>query len=120
MNKKISLILVAGLLVPGVVFAQMGTADASGFLQFVYDVVSFIVPLLVSAAIVYFLWGVLQFVSSGDDETKRSEGRHLMVNGVIAVFVMVSVWGLVSFLDVTLNLDDTQADAIDLQDITLP
>ena len=119
MNKKISLILVMGLLIPGVVFAQMATADASGFLQFVYDVVTFIVPLLVSAAIIYFLWGVLQFVSSGDDETKRVEGRHLMVNGVIAIFVMVSVWGLVSLIDETFKLDKNQAEGIDLQHITL-
>ena len=35
---------------------------------------------------------------AGGDEEKRANGRSLMIYGVIGLFVMVAVWGLVYFL----------------------
>lgn len=63
--------------------------------------------LFVSMAIAVFLYGVLKYVGSGDNEEKRTEARSTMVYGIVVLFVMVSLWGLVNFLGNTFNFDNT-------------
>ena len=117
MNKKFGL-SVGGLtlfFVPYIAFAQM---DTETLLEMIFAYIAAIIPFLVSAAILFFLWGVLKYVASGDEEDKRSEGRHMMVNGIIAIFVMVSIWGLVALLTETFLLDsDDYIDPPELNDI---
>ena len=54
-----------------------------------------VVPLLVAAAIVVFVWGMIEFIGNADNEEKRSKGKQLMLWGIIGFFVIVSIWGLV-------------------------
>jgi len=102
MKKKILTSIALLAIVPSVAFAQVDTSYFSQLITSLKGILNSLVPLLIAAAVVYFLWGVLQFVASGDDEEKRKAGRSRMINGIIAIFVMVSVWGLIGFLgDVT-------------------
>ncbi|MBI2100670.1 MAG: hypothetical protein HYT47_01455 [Candidatus Vogelbacteria bacterium] len=64
-----------------------------------------LVGLILAAALVYFLWGVFKYIQSAGDETKRKEGVTMMTYGIIALFVMVAVWGLVNVLKKTFPLD---------------
>jgi len=57
-----------------------------------------VMPLLFAIALVYFLVGVVKYIASGGDENKRKEGTQMMLYGIIGLFVMVSVWGLVALL----------------------
>lgn len=68
----------------------------------------YIIPLIFAVAIVAFLWGVVQFVIMGqEDETKRTQGKQLMIWGIIALTVMIGVWGLVKVLATTFNLPNS-------------
>lgn len=60
--------------------------------------VRYVTPFLLSLGIVIFIVGVLNYVRAGDDVEKRASGRDLMWFGLIAIFVMVSVWGFVGIL----------------------
>lgn len=75
----------------------------------VMDVMRLIVPLLIGAAIVVFLWGVLVFIakSSAGNAEGRREGINFMIFGIIGIAVMVSVWGLVAFVTNTLGSGDS-------------
>ena len=65
-----------------------------------------IVPLLIGLAVVMFVYGVLIYMfSEGGD--KKEEGKQYMLWGIIGIFVMVSVWGIVSAIKGTFNLSDT-------------
>jgi hypothetical protein len=65
-----------------------------------------IVPLLIGAAVVVFIYGVLTtMLSEGGD--KKEEGKQYMFWGIIGIFVMVSVWGLVAIVQGTFKLDTT-------------
>jgi hypothetical protein len=65
----------------------------------------YIIPLIFAIAIIGFLWGVVNFVILGqEDERKRTQGRQLMVWGIIAITVMIAVWGLVKIITNTFNL----------------
>lgn len=94
------------MLVPLFAFAQ--SIDASyvdDLVQFVNDGVKTLIPLLIGIAILLFVYGLVMFILAADDEEARSKARLKMVWGVIAIFVMVSVWGLVNVLDNFFNLN---------------
>ena len=65
----------------------------------------YFIPLIFAIAIVAFLWGVVQFVILGSgDEAKKTQGKQIMIWGIIAITVMIGVWGLVKILGETFRL----------------
>lgn len=61
-----------------------------------------LVTLMVGLSIVAFLWGVFKFMRAlGDD---KQEGKELMFWGIIGIFVIVSLWGIVNILHTTFIL----------------
>lgn len=64
-------------------------------------------PVIVALALVYFFWGLAQYILNAADEEKKKEGRNIMIWGILALFVMVSVWGIVNVIRDTFQLDDT-------------
>jgi hypothetical protein len=62
------------------------------------SVVNPLIVLVSSLAVLYFLWGVSKYILHSGNEEKRAEGYQMMIYGIIALFVMVSVWGLVGVL----------------------
>lgn len=64
-------------------------------------------PLLISISVIVFIVGVIRFIASGDDSGKREEGRNFILYGLVGLFVIVSVWGLVGVLQGTFGLGNT-------------
>ncbi len=64
-----------------------------------------IVPLIFALAVVSFVYGVVQYVINSDDEAKKIKGREFMIWGIIALAVMVSVWGLVRIVGNTFGIE---------------
>ncbi|MBP9802846.1 MAG: hypothetical protein KBD14_00865 [Candidatus Pacebacteria bacterium] len=64
-----------------------------------------VIPLLFTLALVFFTYGVVQFMLNPANEEKREKGKSYMVWGIIGLTVMVSVWGLVNILGSTFGLD---------------
>ncbi len=56
-----------------------------------------LIPLVFSLAVLFFLYGVTKYIWSEGD--KKEDGKKVMVWGVVALFVMSSVWGLVAFIE---------------------
>jgi hypothetical protein len=61
------------------------------------------VILIMALGVVSFLYGIVLYIFRAGDETKRKEGVSFMTYGVIGLFVMVSVWGLVALLSNTIG-----------------
>ena len=85
----------------------------------VLDLLNLIIPVLIAAAIVFFLWGVLKYVNSGDNAEERVQARALMTYGIIAIFVMVSLWGLIGLLRNVFDLNDPIVMPVNFDDIIL-
>ena len=66
--------------------------------KIIADILEPAMDLLIAAAVILFLYGVIKYVYSGDNEEKRKEAKNYIVYGIIGLFVMVSVWGLVNLL----------------------
>jgi hypothetical protein len=72
-----------------------------------------IVPLFVSLAVVIFIYGVITTMLS--DGEKREDGKKFMFWGIIGLFVMVSVWGLVAILQKTFGLETNTTPTIRIE-----
>lgn len=82
----------------------MPPRDFQGLIYFfIHSIIDPLVILTFSAALLYFLYGVLKYVQHADDPKERAEGVKMMSYGIVALFVMVSVWGLVGILSGTFN-----------------
>jgi len=54
------------------------------------DIFNQFAVLFVSLAVLLFVWGVVKYVRGGGDEKKVAEGRLMIVNGIIALFVILA------------------------------
>jgi len=90
-------------LLPLAALAQT-TATVNTILNTVSDILDLVIPILLIIATVVFLWGVIQYLTAGADEERRASARSLMIYGLVALFVMVAVWGIVKVLVTTFNV----------------
>ncbi len=81
--------------------------DIQGIILTIQGMVEAIVPLLITIALVVFIWGIIQYITAGADEEKRSAARSVILYGVIGLFAIVSVWGLVAIIQNTFGVTDT-------------
>jgi uncharacterized membrane protein len=70
-----------------------------------------IIPILITLGVVYFIWGVVSYVIAKEEEAKKA-GRDKMIYGLIGIVVIVSIWGLVSILKNTFNLQNSSQGTI--------
>lgn len=71
----------------------------------IYVINSVLVPVLFAVAFIVFLYGVaLKYIFSAGDTAKVSEGHKLILWGLIAFVVMISLWGLVNVVSNTFGL----------------
>jgi uncharacterized membrane protein len=54
-----------------------------------------IMPILVALAILTFLVNIISFIASSGNERKRETFRNYMINSLIAMFILISIWGIV-------------------------
>jgi hypothetical protein len=67
--------------------------------------VNSLVLLVIALAVLAFFWGLAKFIFNvSGDEKSVEEGKRIMIWGIIALFVMVSVWGIIRFAQGELNL----------------
>ena len=64
------------------------------------------IGLLITLAIIAFFWGLVRYLFGAGSEGK-SEGLKIMLMGVVTIFVMVSIWGLVRLLQSTFGVTST-------------
>ena len=65
-------------------------------------IVSALIPLIFALAFLFFLWGILRFMAA-TDQKKREESKKFIWWGIIGLFVMVSIWGIIKIIGNTLG-----------------
>src|SRR3990167_3133070 len=100
--KKIGISVLA-LLLPSIAFAQ----NLTGFETLVRNIgkiVNLAIPIIFAIAILGFFWGLVKYIFGSEHD--KEAAKKTMLWGVVAIFVMASVWGLVRFLGSTVGIDD--------------
>jgi uncharacterized membrane protein YidH (DUF202 family) len=98
-SKLLAVSFVAALFAPALAFAQLNLSylqgSGTGIIHFINSVA---VPLLIGIAVIIFIVSTFRYVLSSNDSKAHGEARGRMIWGVIAIFVIVSVWGFVNIL----------------------
>lgn len=74
-------------------FSYLESAIAS-----IGQIVAQLIPIVIAIGLLFFIWGLVQFIAASGDEASKEEGKRKMVWGILALFVIVAVWGLVGIL----------------------
>ena len=85
------------MLSPFIVFGQNFTWLTT-IINGVDSLVILAVPVLLGIGLAFFIWGLVVFIANSGNEQAREVGKQKMIWGVVALFVIVSVWGLVRLL----------------------
>lgn len=71
-----------------------------GILGMIGNLMNIIIPMLITVIVIFVIWKAIQFAGS-KDSTKRKEARDGLVAGIIALAVVLSLFGLVRILQNT-------------------
>lgn len=103
-------VILAGLtFAPMLVFAQ-SLGNIETLIQSIGRIVGLLLPIVVAIALLVFFWGLVKFIFAQGSEEAKADAKKIMLWGIIALFVMVSVWGLVIFIGNALGI--SQGDSI--------
>lgn len=94
----------ASLLTPVAAFAA--TDLISPIFLNVKEALDVVVPIAITLALIYFIWQVIQYVIAADEESKTDK-RKKMLYGVVGLFVIIAIWGLVNFIGTYLGVSPT-------------
>ncbi|MCR4325841.1 MAG: hypothetical protein NUV59_03490 [Patescibacteria group bacterium] len=64
-----------------------------------------LIGLFITLAIVVFFWGLIKYLVNAGEE--KAAGLNIMFYGVLAIFVMVSIWGIIRLLQSTFSVTST-------------
>ena len=92
---------------PTLAFAQANLSGLTSLVTQIGNIIRMLIPIMFALAIVYFFWGMIKFIRSAGDPKAAAEGRSIMIYGVIAIAVMVSIYGLVAWLQTNLGIPTT-------------
>lgn len=67
------------------------------------DIVNLLIGVTASLALLVFMWGIVKYIASAGGDGKVA-AKNTMVMGVVALFVLFSVFGLVRFLQSSFGL----------------
>ena len=76
--------------------------NLQGLIAFAGNILNSLIPLMIALALVGFFCGLVQYIiNQGDNHDK---GKSVMIAGLVALFVMVSVWGIIRLAQNTLGV----------------
>ncbi len=104
--KKILAIVSVGVF-PVMALAQTYTGGGvGGLFDMATTLLNRAVPIIISLAVVYFIYQVFRYAVAGNEDDKALAKTH-MIWGIVGIFVMVSIWGLVAILTTTFGTAST-------------
>ncbi len=97
--------IVSGI-IPTIALAQgyIGSQTTNGAWGSIKDIVESVgkfisgtvMPIIVALGILYFMWNIVHFIGNMSNEQEREAFKKYSLNGILALFVMLSVWGIVA------------------------
>lgn len=97
-----SVAALSGLVYTLPIIALAQTQNILGVLDFFQRLFNGLIGFFITFAIVVFFWGMIQYLWQVDEQ--KAKGLQTMMWGVIAIFVMVSIWGIIRMLQNTFGV----------------
>lgn len=116
MKKEIKKIIFLGTAVlPVFVFAEVTTAlpTAPALKDILINFNNTLQPLamlIIGLGVLFLMWNIADYIMAGSGDPKEAKKAATMISySIIALFVMISVWGLVNVIQNTLGIYSTSA-----------
>ena len=99
---------IIGLLIftPFLAMAQERLTDINSVARKATSLGTLFVQLAIAFAVLYIIYGVVRYLIATNDPGKRAEGGQIILFGVIGLFVILSIWGLVAILRSSFKTED--------------
>ncbi|MEN8253605.1 MAG: pilin [Patescibacteria group bacterium] len=81
------------------------TAVCSSIEQIISNTIGFITALAGIIFIAYFIWGAIDWITSGGDSGKVGNARNKMTQGVIGLILVVASYGIIGLIGTVTGLD---------------
>jgi ABC-type branched-subunit amino acid transport system permease subunit len=67
--------------------------------EFVIGFINILIPALFGVLFLYIIWKIIDaWILHADDDSKREEGRRLVITAVLVFVLMISTWGIVAMI----------------------
>jgi hypothetical protein len=63
-----------------------------------------IIPVLAGLAILFFFWGLIRYIYKAGDSKGRAAGRDAIIWGLVGLFIIFSLYGILNFLSYNFGL----------------
>lgn len=97
------------LLAAGIMFTPVfAFAELTGIVNTVdsiQQIVNTAVPIVFTLALLAFFYGVARYILAAGDEGAAAKGRSIMIGGIIGMFCIAAVWGIVAFIGQQFGID---------------
>ncbi len=110
MISKLKKFVPLAALLPAVALAQSG-GGLDNSINTIQNLITKLIPIVIAIALLVFLWGLVKYLWSASDEDKKGAVK-LIITGIVILFVMVGVWGLVNILGQTLGVSTQGGDNV--------
>ncbi len=70
----------------------------TGIINMLIDIGLKVIPFLGTIAFLAFVLGVARFIKSSGSGEDVKKNKGLLIWGIIGLFVLVTIWGIISFL----------------------
>ena len=112
---------VAGLsLLPVIALAQGNFQNLVGLAEAALDIINIVLVIVFVIAILVFAWGIVKYISASGDPAKVKEARGFLWWGILGVFVLAAMFGLVQFIGNSLGIDTSGGGTIEPPGVTRP
>ena len=113
MKQTISYFLLPFLVIltfnPLVAFAQSPDAGpVKSVLENVLTFLKVVIPILITLALLVFGWGIIKLITAGEDVKKRTDAKGILTWGIIGIFVLTSMYGIITFVKDYIGIPENQ------------
>lgn len=102
---------------PSLAFAQLN--DLNDVTSKATDIGTLVIQIIISLTVLYIIYNVFKYLVAGDP-AGRAEGGMSILYGVVALFVMFSVWGFVFLLKNTFKFGNEGTPQTEINKNRLP
>ena len=86
-------------------FTNVAYADVDTLIKKVNGlIINPLIVLLFALAVMFFLYGVFEFISNQTNEEKKTTGRNHMIWGVIGIVIMMGVFTIIDMIKSTFGI----------------
>jgi hypothetical protein len=116
MKKTFLKISTAAVLValPALVSAQAALTQLQTLITSFGRIIGTLIPIAFAIGVLAFFWGLGKWIFAAGSSDAQEEGKNIMIWGLVALFVMSSVWGIVRLAQTTLGVDSGNTNQVNL------